>query len=146
MAKTLRAQAHVAPLASRQISGHEVQASLQAIPDDTLPTQASITIDEKMPDDVKQLLATEAALDKLGARRISTAEAGQTLWNRNVVIKNLRGSSKRPQRDARKLLIGRTDAGRILTLVIEETIEPTAWLLITGWNSTRAERMIMGRP
>jgi hypothetical protein len=54
-----------------------------------------------MPDDVKQLLATEAALDKLGARGISTAEAGQTLWNRHVVIKNLRGSPERPQRDAR---------------------------------------------
>jgi hypothetical protein len=43
-----------------------------------------------MPEDVKQLLATEAALDKLGARGISTAEAGQTLWNRHAVIKNLR--------------------------------------------------------
>jgi hypothetical protein len=41
-----------------------------------------------VPDDVKQLLATEAALDKLGARGISTTEAGQTLWNRHVVIKN----------------------------------------------------------
>jgi uncharacterized DUF497 family protein len=98
-----------------------------------------------VPDDVKQLLATEAALDKLGARGISTAEAGQTLWNRHVVIKNLRGSHERPQRDARRLLIGRTDAGRVLTLVIEETIDLTTWLLITGWDSTRAERMILGR-
>jgi hypothetical protein len=98
-----------------------------------------------VPDDVKQLLATEAALDKLGARGISTAEAGQTLWNRHVVIKNLRGSPERPQRDARRLLIGRTDAGRVLTLVIEETIDLTTWLLITGWDSTRAERMILGR-
>lgn len=86
-----------------------------------------------------------APVDKLGARGISTAEAGQTLWNGHVVIKNLRGSSERPQRDVRRLLIGRTDAGRILTLVIEETIEPTAWLLVTGWESTRAERMIMER-
>lgn len=92
-----------------------------------------------------QLLATEAALDKLGARRISTAEAGQTLWNRHVAIKNLRGSLERPQRDARRLLIGRTNAGRVLTLVIEETIDLTTWLIITGWDSTRAERMILGR-
>jgi hypothetical protein len=48
-------------------------------PDAALPTQASTKIDE-MPKDVKQLLATEAALGKLGARGISTAEAGQTLW------------------------------------------------------------------
>ena len=98
-----------------------------------------------MPDDIRQLLATEAALDKLGARGISTAEAGQTLWNRHVVIKNLRGSPQRPQRDARRLLIGHTDAGRALTLVNEDTIDPTTWLLITGWESTRAERMILDR-
>ncbi len=41
--------------------------------------------------------------------------------------------------------IGCTDAGRILTLVIEETIDLTTWLLITGWDSTRAERMILDR-
>ena len=98
-----------------------------------------------VPDDVRQLLATEAALDKLGARGISTADAGQTLWNRHVVIKNLRGSAEQPQRDTRRLLIGRTNTSLTLTLVIEETIEPTTWLLVTGWNSTRAERMILDR-
>lgn len=69
---------------------------------------------------------------------IALAEAGQTLWNRHVAIKNLRGNPERPQRDARRLPIGRTDAGRILTLVIEETIDPTTWLLITSRDSTRA--------
>jgi hypothetical protein len=27
--------------------------------------------------------------------------------------------------------------------VIEKTIEPTTWLLVTGWESTSAERMIL---
>jgi hypothetical protein len=27
-----------------------------------------------------------------------------------------------------------------LTLVIEQTIEPTTWLIVTGWSSTDAER------
>jgi hypothetical protein len=27
--------------------------------------------------------------------------------------------------------------------VIEETVEPTTWLLVTGWESTPAERMIL---
>ena len=44
-----------------------------------------------MPDVVNQLLATEVALDKLGARGISTAEAEQAIWNRHVVIRNRRG-------------------------------------------------------
>jgi hypothetical protein len=44
-----------------------------------------------------------------------------------------------------RLLIGRSDANRVLTLVIEETIEPTTWLLITGWDATPAERMLLGK-
>jgi hypothetical protein len=98
-----------------------------------------------VPDVVNQLLATEVALDKLGVRGISTAEAEQAIWNRHVVIRNRRGRPERRQREARRLLIGRSDAGRLLTLVIEETIEPTTWLLITGWESTPAERMILER-
>jgi uncharacterized DUF497 family protein len=98
-----------------------------------------------VPDAVNQLLATEAALDKLGARGISAAEAEQTIWNRHVVIKNRRGSPERPQPDARRLVVGQSDANRFLTLVIEETMEPTTWLLITGWDSTPAERKILER-
>jgi hypothetical protein len=94
-------------------------------------------------DAVKQLLATEAALDKLGARGISTAETEQTLWNRHVLVKNRRGRPERRQREARRLLIGHSDANRVLTLVIEETVEPTTWLLVTGWDSTPAERKIL---
>jgi len=94
-------------------------------------------------DAVIQLLATEAALEKLGARGVSAAEAEQTLWNRHVVAKNRRGRPERRQGDARRLLIGESDANRVLTLVIEETVEPTTWLLVTGWDSTPAERKIL---
>ena len=41
------------------------------------------------------------------------------------------------------LLIGRTDGGRPLTLVIERTVDPTTWLVVTGWSSTEAERRIL---
>lgn len=98
-----------------------------------------------MPDVVSQLLATEAAIDKLGARGISAAEAEQTLWNRHVLVKNRRGSPERRQRGTRRLLIGHSDVNRCLTLVIEETLEPTTWLLITGWDSTPAERKIVDK-
>jgi hypothetical protein len=43
-----------------------------------------------VPDAVNELLATEAALDKLGARGISVSEAGQTIWNRHVIVRNRR--------------------------------------------------------
>jgi uncharacterized DUF497 family protein len=92
-------------------------------------------------DAVNELLATEAALDKLGARGISVAEAEQTIWNLHVIVRNRRGSPGRRQPDTRRLVIGRSDANRVLTLVIE----PTTWLLITGWDSTSAERKILER-
>ena len=75
-----------------------------------------------MLDLINELLATEAAIDKLGARGISVDEAGQVIWNRYVVIRNRRGSAERPQRDIRRLLIGCSDSHRVLTLVIEGTI------------------------
>jgi hypothetical protein len=95
-----------------------------------------------VPDAVNQLLATEAALDKLGARGIRLAEAEQTI---HVIVRNRRGSPERRQPDTRRLVIGRSDASRVLTLVIEETVDPTTWLLITGWDSTPAERKMLGR-
>jgi hypothetical protein len=98
-----------------------------------------------VPDAVNQLLATEAALNKLGARGISVVEAEQTIWNRHVIVRNRRGRPERRQPDVRRLVVGQSDANRVLTLVIEETIEPTTWLLITGWDSTPAERKILER-
>jgi hypothetical protein len=40
----------------------------------------------------------------------------------------------------RRFLIGSTDGGRVLTLVIERTVEPTTWLIVTGWIATASER------
>lgn len=85
-----------------------------------------------MPDAVNQLLATEVSLDKLGARGISVAEAEQTIWNLHVIVRNRRGSPERRQPNTRRLVIGRSDANRVLTLVIEETVEPTTWLSLRG--------------
>ncbi len=95
-----------------------------------------------MPPIVRILLATQTALDKLGARNISDDEAEQVPRNRHVVIANVRGSRDRLQPPERRLLIGRTDGGRALTLVIEETLDPETWLIVTGWESTPVERRI----
>jgi hypothetical protein len=45
----------------------------------------------------------------------------------------------------RRFLIGATDDGRVLTLVIEQTVEPTTWLIVTGWIATAVERNLLGR-
>jgi hypothetical protein len=90
-----------------------------------------------MPDAVHELLATDAALGKLAARSISVREASQTLRNRPEFLRHVRGR--------RRLLVGVTDGGRALTLVVERTLDPTTWLLITGWETTAAERKMVGR-
>lgn len=90
-------------------------------------------------DVVHQLLATDVALDKLGARGISAQEAEQLPQNRYVTVRNPRAG----EAGKRRLLIGRTDGGRSLTLVIERTVDATTWLIVTGWSSTEAERKIL---
>jgi hypothetical protein len=45
--------------------------------------------------------------------------------------------------NTRRLLIGLTSGGRALTLVIEQTVEPSTWLIVTGWNATDAERRLL---
>lgn len=93
-------------------------------------------------DTVHQLLATDVALDKLGARGISAEEAEQLPRNQHDIVRNPRETAEPGKR---RLLIGRTDGARMLTLVIERTVEPTTWLIVTGWDSTEAERKILER-
>ncbi len=93
-----------------------------------------------MPDAVYEVLATEVALDKLAARGISAREAEQIPRNDHITVRNPRQATESPKRS---LLIGRTDGGRVVTLVIERTIEPTTWLIVTGWASTTGERRIL---
>jgi uncharacterized DUF497 family protein len=91
-------------------------------------------------DTIHQLLATQSAVEKLGARSVSVEEAQQLIENRYVIVRNRRGRRGR----ARRLAIGRTDGGRALTLVVERTGEPTTWLIVTGWEATARERKILG--
>jgi uncharacterized DUF497 family protein len=93
-----------------------------------------------VPDSIAELLVTDVALDKLGARGITFHDARQTPGNAHVIVRNPHETS--PGR--RRLLIGRTDGGRALTLVIEQTVDPTTWLIITGWDSSRHERKLLG--
>jgi len=85
---------------------------------------------------------SEAALDKLGTRTISAEETEQLLCNEHVTV---RDPSDETASASRRLLIGRTDGGRAL-LVITQTLDPTTWLIVTGWESTDSEGRILGTP
>ena len=91
-------------------------------------------------DAVHRLLASDVALDKLGAGGISAEEAEQLPRDRHDTVRNPREAGEPGKR---RLLIGRTDGGRALTLVIERTVDPGTWVIITGWDSTVAERKIL---
>ena len=93
-----------------------------------------------MSDVVYELLTTEVASDKLAGRGISTADVEQVPRNEHVTVRNPREGSE-PGR--RRLLVGETNGGRVLTLVIERTVEPTTWLVVTGWSATDAERRLL---
>jgi hypothetical protein len=92
-----------------------------------------------VPDVVHELVATVRALEKLAARGIAAEEPPQLPGNRHVIVHNPRDPVRR------RFLIGSTDGGRVLTLVIEQTVEPTTWLIVTGWIATAAERTILSR-
>jgi uncharacterized DUF497 family protein len=66
-----------------------------------------------MPETITELLITEAAIDKLGARGITTQDARQVPRNAHVVVHNPREASP----GKRRLVVGRTNGGRALTLV-----------------------------
>jgi hypothetical protein len=91
-------------------------------------------------DVIHELIATDAARDKLGARQIAMPEIAQLPRNRHATLRNPRGAGD----GKRCLLVGRTDGGRVLTLVIERTLEPTTWLIVPGWTATERERRIIG--
>jgi hypothetical protein len=82
----------------------------------------------------------DAARVKLGAREISTSEAEQLPRNRHAIVRNPRSGGREGER---LLLVGHTDGGRTLTLVIERTVDPTSWLIVTDWTATHRERRII---
>ena len=41
------------------------------------------------------------------------------------------------------LFIGHTGGGRALTPVIERALDPTTWLIVSGWPATERERGII---
>jgi uncharacterized DUF497 family protein len=96
-----------------------------------------------MADAVHELLITPRAPVKLGARGIRVGEVLQLTENPHTVVRNV--ERERREIQVRKMLIGRTNGGRTLTLVIEQTFDPTTWLVITGWESTNRERKMLGR-
>jgi len=89
--------------------------------------------------DVRYLLFT--AETEAHLTRASADEIRQLLANRHVTADNPRAVGR--GRAVRRLLVGQTEGGRHLTVVIEATLDETTWLPITAWDSTAAERKLL---
>ena len=93
-----------------------------------------------MPIRVFHLDASDDVLMKLGARGISVAEARQLPRNRYDSVPNPRGPGSK---GGRSMLIGETNGGRVLTLVIESTADPNSYEIVTGWTASPRERKVL---
>jgi len=85
------------------------------------------------------LTVPERALQKLAGRSIEQWEAHEVLFNRNVLLRNKRN------RAASHRLVGRTDAGRLLTLLVRPTDDAGVWEVVNGWQASSGERALFER-
>lgn len=92
--------------------------------------------------DVRFLLFVSETEEHL--TRATPNELRQLLANPHVTADNPAGPNPASGAE-RHLLIGRTDGGRVLTTVIEATLDPTTWLPVTAWEATSNERKILER-
>lgn len=73
-------------------------------------------------------------IEELAGHSIAPQEIAQILQNRFTVRRN------KKNRAGNRQLIGFTDGGRILTVVLAPTHISDRWRPITGWDSTDSER------
>ncbi|MHB8660044.1 MAG: BrnT family toxin [Solirubrobacteraceae bacterium] len=76
-------------------------------------------------------------VDHLGRHGIGPEEIEQVTGNAYVTTRNAREPANRI------LMIGQTDGGRVLTVVLEATRDDVVWRPVTGWDSTPEERRLL---
>lgn len=82
---------------------------------------------------IARLLVSERARDKMWHHGIGIERAYQVISNPYVVVRN------RADRAADRVLIGRDDRGRCLTIPILPTDDPYTWRAITAWPCKPSE-------
>ena len=86
-----------------------------------------------MPIDVRYLEWDEDDEEHLARHGVSASEVAQLLTNENVIASNPHGMAGTIR------LIGHTNGGRLLTVVLEPTRDQTTWRPVTAWPTTKAE-------
>lgn len=82
------------------------------------------------------LVINTRAASKLAARGIALSEVEQVRRNGPYITRN-----PHPRVPGSRLMIGETDGGRTLTVVIQpDTDNSSTWHVMTGWQSNPRER------
>jgi hypothetical protein len=69
------------------------------------------------------------------------ARHGISIWEALELIQlNEWVPYEHPAYSGQARLVGRTRAGRIITLVVAPTDDPTLWRAVTGWDASPTER------
>jgi uncharacterized DUF497 family protein len=83
---------------------------------------------------IAELEFDDSNVSKLWEHGITPQEITQILQNAFTVRRN------KKNRAGSRQLIGFTDAGRLLTVILAPTHDPERWRPVTGWQSTDFER------
>jgi hypothetical protein len=96
--------------------------------------------DEPMPQRrVSVLVLDEHNLAEMARHGVSAAEVVQVIGNRHITAPNPRGEP------GSILLIGETDGGRLLTIPLAPTDDPTTWRPATAFVASRHQRTVFRR-
>jgi hypothetical protein len=87
---------------------------------------------------IVDLLLNDVALEKLARRGIDQQEVDQLRANGPLVARN-----PHPRVRGSRFLVGPTDGGRLLTLVVDpHASDEGAWFVQTGWDAGKRERKL----
>lgn len=88
---------------------------------------------------VAELVIDEHNRSEMARHGVAHHEVDQLLWNRNVIVPNRRG------RAGSMLLVGETDGGRLLTVPLVPTPDPTTWRPATAFDASPHQRWLFDR-
>jgi hypothetical protein len=88
---------------------------------------------------VSALILDQHNLAEMARHGVSAAEVVQVIANRHVTAPNPRGEA------GGILLIGETDGGRLLTIPLASTDDPTTWRPATAFDASRHQRTVFRR-
>jgi uncharacterized DUF497 family protein len=88
---------------------------------------------------VSDLIFDEHNEREMARHGVTADEVDELKWNRKVFSDNPRGEP------GSMLLIGKTNGGRLLTVPLAPTDDPTAWRPATAFDSSRHHRALFDR-